>query len=261
MGSLSNWAENKVLDFVLRGTSFAQSTHLYVALCTSNPGETATGGTLPEPTNGWYSRQQCDSWSTAASRATANSNALTWTAVDTASETITHFAIVDSSSGSGNVIASGAVAVSKTFQVGDIPKFAASAISVSFATGGVNNYLANKLLDHIFKNTAYTAPSLFLALSTANPTDAGSGTAEPSDGSYVRKSTAFDVASAGATANTNTDDFATATASWGTITYVGLRDASSGGNALMYAALTTSKAVGANDVAEFAAAALTVTAD
>lgn len=261
MGGLSNWAENKVIDFAFRNQSFAQSTHLYVALCTSNPGEAAIGATLPEPTNGWYARQQCDSWSAASGRSTSNSNALTWSAVTTASETITHFAIVDSSSGAGNVIAYGAFSASKTFAIGSTPKVNASGISVSFQSGGVNNYLANKLLDHIFKNTAYTpVATVYAALSTANPTDADSGLAEPSAG-YARTSVAFAAASGGSSSNSADRLFPEATGSQGTLTYASLRDASSGGNALAYAALSSSAAIGTGDIPEFLTGNLVITVD
>lgn len=41
----------------------------------------------------------------------------------------------------------------------------------------LSNYLENKLIDHVLRNTAYTPPAtVYLALYTTDPTDADSGT-------------------------------------------------------------------------------------
>lgn len=55
----------------------------------------------------------------------------------------------------------------------------------------MSNYLENALLNAVLRNTSYTSPStVFVALYTSDPTDAGSGT-EVSGGSYARKSVTF----------------------------------------------------------------------
>ena len=42
---------------------------------------------------------------------------------------------------------------------------------------GFSDYLEDKVLDHVFGGTAYTAPStLYVALYTVAPTDTGGGT-------------------------------------------------------------------------------------
>ena len=62
---------------------------------------------------------------------------------------------------------------------------------------------------------------------------------------------------------TNAITFATATASWGTITHWlmlnHLSDAASSSNTLLWGTLDTSKAIGTDDVAEFADGALDIT--
>jgi len=110
-----------------------------------------------------------------------------------------------------------------------------------------SNHLETELLDHVFGGNAYTAPStLYVALYTSNPDEDNSGT-EVSGGSYARVSATFTVS--GNTATTDAAvEFATATASWGTVTHIGVMDASSGGNLLCYAALTTAKAIDTGDV-------------
>ena len=54
-------------------------------------------------------------------------------------------------------------------------------------------------------------------------------------------------------------EFATATGSWGTVTHVGVFDASSSGNLMAFAALTASKAVSSGDVFRFDAGDLDIT--
>ncbi len=50
-----------------------------------------------------------------------------------------------------------------------------------------SNYLENKVLDHVLRNTSYTSPTtVYVGLYTSDPTDAGSGT-EVSGGSYARQ--------------------------------------------------------------------------
>ncbi len=132
---------------------------------------------------------------------------------------------------------------------------------------GMSDYLENAILDHLFRNSTYTRPAnIYIALFTAAPSDAGGGT-EVAGGSYARvavatgASSGWDAASAGATANTSTVTFPTATADWGTVTHVGLFDASTAGNLLMWAALTSSKTVQNNDIFRFNAGDIDITLD
>ena len=123
-----------------------------------------------------------------------------------------------------------------------------------------SNYLETELLDHVFANNAYTSPSaVYVSLHTANPDEDASG-AEVSGGSYARVAGSFTVS--GNTATTSAAvEFATATASWGTITHVGVWDASSAGNMLAYAALTASKAIASGDVFRIPTGDLDITLD
>lgn len=130
--------------------------------------------------------------------------------------------------------------------------------------GSFGNYLEDEILDHIFGKGSYTPPTIYVALSTADPLDDGSGMSEPSGGSYARKSTSaadWNTSSSGAIDNANDITFAQATASWGTITHFALMDALSGGNLLAHGSLTTPKAIGNGDTAKFAAGDLDVTLD
>ena len=123
-----------------------------------------------------------------------------------------------------------------------------------------SNYLETKLLAHTFSNTAYTSPTtVYVGLFTTNPAEDGSGT-EVSGGSYARQSGSF--TTSGNTATTSAAiEFPTATASWGTITHVGIYDASSAGNLLAYAALTASKAIASGDVFRIPTGDIDITLD
>jgi hypothetical protein len=110
-----------------------------------------------------------------------------------------------------------------------------------------SNYLETKVLGHVFGATAYSAPgTIYLGLFTSNPAEDGSGT-EISGSGYARKSVAFTV-SGNTASNSAAVEFDTATGSWGTITHVGIFDASTSGNLMAYAALTASKAIETGDV-------------
>ena len=126
---------------------------------------------------------------------------------------------------------------------------------------GFSDYLEDKVLDHVFGGNAYTAPStLYVALYTVAPTDTGGGT-EVSGGGYVRKSGTFTVSGTNPTTASNTAaiEYPTATADYGTVVAVGILDASSSGNLLAYANLTSSKVVSSGDVFRFNAGDLDIT--
>ena len=110
-----------------------------------------------------------------------------------------------------------------------------------------SDYLETKVLDHVFGGTSYTAPStLYVALFTAAPSDSGGGT-EVSGGAYARQTIAF-TTSGDTTSNNAAIEFPTATANYGTVTHVGIYDASSSGNLMAWAALTSSKTIETGDV-------------
>jgi hypothetical protein len=122
------------------------------------------------------------------------------------------------------------------------------------------NFLETEILDHVFAGNAYSAPSnVYLGLYTATPNDAGGGT-ELSGSGYARQTMAMSVSGNTAT-NSAAEEFATATGSWGTVTHVGVFDASSSGNLLAYGALSASKAIATGDVFRIPAGDLDITLD
>jgi len=123
-----------------------------------------------------------------------------------------------------------------------------------------SNFLETEILDHVFGGAAYTAPTtLYLALFTATPGETGGGT-EVSGNGYVRKAVAF-TTSGNTTSNTSAVEYPTATGNFGTVTSVGVFDASTSGNLMAYAALSSSKTIETGDVFRVPAADLDITLD
>jgi hypothetical protein len=121
------------------------------------------------------------------------------------------------------------------------------------------DFLNQALLDHIFKNIAMfsTLANVWVSLHTADPT-AGN---EVSGGSYVRKQQAASTwtRTGNQIVNNSAVTFVEATADWGSITYFGINNASSGGSMLYYAPLTTPRTILTGDIGEFSPGQLTVT--
>ena len=111
--------------------------------------------------------------------------------------------------------------------------------------GSISDALEIDWLDHVFENGAFTVPTnIYIALSTADPTEDGSGVAEPSGNGYARKvHNTWNAAAARKVTNNGVITFAAATGAWGTITHYAIYDAITGGNFLGYGSLSVSKGI------------------
>lgn len=149
----------------------------------------------------------------------------------------------------------------------------ASVVSVPAQAGALSDYLENKLIDHVFRGQAYSAPiTVYVELYTSACSDAARGT-EVAGGSYARASLAASLVNwagtqaagsttassgtGGTTSNNAAISFATPSAGWGLVTHVGLSDASTAGNMLICIALTTAKTINSGDTVSFPIASLT----
>lgn len=122
-----------------------------------------------------------------------------------------------------------------------------------------SNYLENAVIDAVLRNTSYTSPTtVYVSLYTTDPTDADSGT-EVSGGSYARTAVTFAAPSNGVTSNSADVEFPQSTASWGSVTHIGLHDAASAGNLLFHTPLDTTKTIDSGDIFKIASGNLTVT--
>jgi hypothetical protein len=127
-------------------------------------------------------------------------------------------------------------------------------------TMAMTNYLENKLLEAVVKNTAYTTPTtVYLALFSTAPTDSTSGT-ELSGSGYSRQAITFGTAANGTITSNATATFSTATGNWSTIVATGIMDASTSGNLLFYKT-TAGRNIKTNDQLTVAAGDITITLD
>lgn len=263
MGSLSNYGENAVIGHMC-GTAYSPVATVYLALATSDPGETATGASMNEVANSGSYARTAISFSAAASRRVTQTGAVTFPQATGSWGTVSHWAIVDSATyGAGNVLASGAFGTSKAIVSGNTPSVATTVIYVEItASTGMTNYFVLAFLNLMFRNTAFTQPATYLALSTTAPADDGSSITEPSGSGYARllvnkaggSTPNWNTVSSGATDNEDVLTMASATGSWGTIDYAVWFDASTSGNALAYGNVTN-QAVGDGDTVSVAAGA------
>jgi hypothetical protein len=123
----------------------------------------------------------------------------------------------------------------------------------------MSDYLENIVLNLTLRNTAYAQPAtVYVALHTADPTDAGTG-AEVTGGAYARQAIAFNAAAGGSITGPTADiTFPTATANWGTITHFSIRDAATGGNQLFHGPLANSKVIQTGDIFKFLSGSISV---
>lgn len=115
--------------------------------------------------------------------------------------------------------------------------------------GSLSNYGENAILNHLTAQTAYSpAATLYLALATADPTDAATGASmnEVADsGSYARTAISFGAAASRRVTQSGTVTFPAATGSWGTVTHWAIVDSAThgAGNVLAHGAFNASQAI------------------
>lgn len=269
MGSLTDYAEGIVVKHILRESAYTPAATVYLALCTASAAEGGTGASMNEVANSGSYARTAITFAASSSRRVTQTGAVTFPAASGSWGTVTHWAVVDTATyGSGNVLAHGAFAASKSIVSGNTPSVATADVYVEItASTGLSNYAANGFLDRMFRNQAFTVSANYVGLWTTTLTDASTGSTgtEVSGGSYARVavnasgggSPAWSAVSGGATSNANTISFTTASGSWGTVTYAAVLDASSTGNMLMYGAVT-SQAVASGDTVSFASTALSL---
>lgn len=125
-------------------------------------------------------------------------------------------------------------------------------------------FSANKILDRNFGGTAYSSiVTMYFGLSTSTPQIDGTGATEPSGGAYARVAftndkTNWGTASAASLTNAAAVTFVESSASWGTVTNVGIWDALTAGNLWFFDVLTPSRSVASATTVLFAIGAITV---
>lgn len=125
--SISNYLEDKLLDLVLRNTTFPPIATVWVSLHTADPGETGTGSPLAS----------CPRFSLAfnAAASATSANSASGSVVASATGTVSFFGLWDgSATGTANHLWSGALTAAITVaNVGDTVTVASGALTVSLS--------------------------------------------------------------------------------------------------------------------------------
>jgi len=130
--------------------------------------------------------------------------------------------------------------------------------------GSLSDYAELELLDHIC-NAAYSpVATIYLALCTADPTDAGTGASMSecaNTGAYARTAITFSAAASRAVDQAATVTFPEATGSWGTVSHWAIVDTNTygSGNVLAHGAFAVSKAIASGNTPSVAASEIDVT--
>lgn len=125
MAGFSRYAQRELLDHVLKVGAYTPATNLYVALY--NAGPTECTGTD-------YAREICNAWDAATDADPSvcdNTNDVDFGTGAADWGDLTHFAILDASTGGNLITDIIALTATKTVGAGDSVKFAAGALTVS----------------------------------------------------------------------------------------------------------------------------------
>ena len=110
--------------------------------------------------------------------------------------------------------------------------------------GSLTDALENEVLDHMLKVGSYSPPAtVYLGMSTADPTDAGSGWADPTYTGYARKSIPFGAAASRRITQNADVNFDPCTAGTSTASHWGLWTAVSGGVLMAHGAFAVPKEI------------------
>ena len=126
----------------------------------------------------------------------------------------------------------------------------------------LTNAFETSTLSYLLTVDAVTRPTTwYVALFTSDPTDTGAAGTEVTGFGYARTLVTFSVTGATAS-NTAGVEFPAATGgAWGTVSHIGIMDASTAGNMIIHSALTASKAIADGDVFRIPTGDLDVTLD
>jgi len=130
MSAASDYLEDALADHVLNNIGFTSPTVVQLALSTADPLDTGAG--LAEPAGSGYTRVSVVGNFTVTAGVATNTAAIIFPLATGSWGTLTHFAILDASSG-GNLLVHGALSGSLAIGANDLVVFAIGALSVTVA--------------------------------------------------------------------------------------------------------------------------------
>jgi len=125
----------------------------------------------------------------------------------------------------------------------------------------LTNAFETSTLQYLLTTDSVTRPTAwYIGLFTSDPTDTGSAGTEVSGFDYARTAATFTVTGDTATNSSAVEFPAASGGNWGTIGWIGIMDASSGGNMIIHSALDVAKAINDGDVFRIPTGDLDITA-
>jgi hypothetical protein len=137
-GNMSDYLEAQLLNLIFRTQVAWKPSAIYIALWTATLNDASTGVTAGEVSGGSYARQQVTqldaNWNAPGTGGLIdNVNAITFPTATGSWGTITDVAIIDSSSGAGNILFYGPLTASKVVGSGDTFKFNAGDLDITLS--------------------------------------------------------------------------------------------------------------------------------
>lgn len=125
----------------------------------------------------------------------------------------------------------------------------------------LTNAFETSTLQYLLTTDSVTRPTAwYVGLFTSDPTDTGAAGTEVSGFDYARTAATFTVTGDTATNSSGIEFPAASGGNWGTIGWIGIMDASSGGNMIIHSALDVAKAINDGDVFRIPTGDLDITA-
>lgn len=279
MSQFTNYGENKLADMVRgQGLTLPTSWRIAPLSAASDASQTELTGsglarfTMTRNLTNWAGTQSSGSVlaSSGTSHRTSNNVLINMGTATSAIGTVTHVGFFDQASG-GNCWIIAALNTPIVTANGVAVQIDIDGLAFTLGlSGGMSDYLSNKLIDLIFRGQAYTFPSsMWLAAMTATPTSAGGGTEVGGGVGYSREeipstltdwsgtqaagSTVASNGTAGRISNNNAIDYSAPTGTWGDVGWAALKDASSSGNLMWWGALNSPKSIGVGTPLSYAA--------
>lgn len=141
MSAMSDYLENKLIDFLFRGQSYAPPSTLYIALFTTVDNDANTGtevsgnayarASVASALTSWAGTQATGSVvvSSGTNGTTSNNGAITFPTPSGSWGTVVGFGIFDAASG-GNLLFWGPLSINKTINQGDTVTFPVNSLAL-----------------------------------------------------------------------------------------------------------------------------------
>ncbi|MEL7145686.1 MAG: hypothetical protein AAFO69_04905, partial [Bacteroidota bacterium] len=239
MSQFTDYAENKIVDLITGAAAFAAPVGIYLSLHTGAIGENSSAN---EVSGNGYARQQV-SFTAPTSRRVESTAQIDFLPSGGGFGTVTYVGFWDAATG-GNLIAYDEITDTNgdpapiVTEDGTIFSFDAGNFAFEISSSNVSDYLADALLNHVFRATSFTSPAtLRYGLYENTPGADNSGT-ELSGTGYSRQAASFGSSSDGQAVSTGAIQFPAITDGSDPVSaHFGMLDAASGGNLLFFGSM------------------------